>query len=345
MDWETYSREFTEAAKKHGYHESYVKRCLSYAHRLASQHLPIIYSADHLAALVGYEKDYLRFVAYSPTRFYREYPISKKSGGQRLISEPLPNLMAIQRWVLDNVLYRIEPSDYAKAYVHGRSIKDNARFHRKQEKVLCLDIEAFFPSLSSKKVRKLFDRCGYSKQVSYYLTALTSLHGGLPQGAPTSPALSNILLKPIDKWISEYCIERHIRYTRYADDLTFSGTFSEGDLIAHVRKVLSRLHLNLKEEKTRLMERHQRQEVTGIVVNEKMQLPRETRRELRQATYYVKKYGLENHVLKRQEMRANYLNHLLGLANFALFVNPNDRDAETAIAVLRTVKSQMSVNS
>jgi len=337
MDWENYSLRFTEAAKDKGFDKEYIDRCLSYASRLSERGLPVIYSLEHLSHLVGTDANYLHSVAYLQERYYRDFNIQKKSGGSRQISEPLPNLKSVQRWILDNILYRLSPSPYAKGFVPGKSIKENARFHRKQEMLLCLDAKNFFPSISTAKVNRFFLNCGYSKKLSYFLTRICTLNGGLPQGAPTSPALSNLIFAPIDNRIAAYCSERKIRYTRYADDLTFSGSFAVGRLINEVRKYLSELHLTLNESKTRLMRRHERQEVTGVVVNEKLQATRSLRRSIRQACYYIKRFGIDAHLAAIKERRANYKYHLIGQATFVRFLNPRDRDATEAIKILCTV--------
>ncbi len=335
MDFQTYCKNFRFEAEKAGYDHAYIARCLEYASNIHKNDLPIIYSLKHLSLLVGIDESYIRSVGYLQERYYRTFKIPKRSGGDREISEPLPNLKSIQRWILDEVLNKVEPSQYAKAYVQNRSIKDNARFHRYQKQVLTVDIQNFFPSLSTKLVKQFFSSCGYSKRLTYYLTRICTLSGGLPQGAPTSPALSNIFLREFDEAIAEYCKELAIRYTRYADDLTFSGAFEVNPLITLVKKELKKLDLKVNNSKTRLMYGHQRQEVTGIVVNKKLQVPRNVRRELRQVIYYISQYGLENHLLKIGETRANYLAHIFGICDFILFVNPSDRDALEGKKILK----------
>lgn len=335
MDWDKYSENFVAVAKQNDFDEDYIKRCLEYAKRLVERKLPIVYSYEHLSQLVGIRENYIRSVAYSQEHYYRNFTIPKKNGSLRQISEPLPNLKIIQRWILDNILYQIEPSPYAKGFVPRRSIKENARFHRKQEMVLCLDIENFFSSISSAKVRQFFLSCGYSNNLTYYLTRLCTLNGGLPQGAPTSPTLSNLIFASLDNKISKYCLDNKIRYSRYADDLTFSGSFVAGTLINNVKRHLDELKLTIKAEKTRLMRRHERQEVTSVVVNEKLQATRKLRRDLRQAVYYIEQFGLNAHLDKIKERRANYTKHLMGQATFILFLNPSDKDARSALEILR----------
>ncbi|WP_081368087.1 reverse transcriptase family protein [Janthinobacterium lividum] len=344
MNWENYATSFENAALSNNFDASYVKRCLAYGKVLFDKSLPIIYSLDHLANLVGYDSEFIVAVSFRQNGYYRNFFIPKKSGDYREISEPLPSLKIIQRWITENILYRISASRFAKAFVPTRSIKDNARFHKNQKLVLTVDIKDFFLSLSSKLVYKFFLGCGYSKRVSYFLTRLTTLNGSLPQGAPSSPYLSNLLFSESDEEISTFSRSEAIRYTRYADDLTFSGDFSPCKIITRVRRVLGKLDLRINEKKTRVMKPHQRQIVTGIVVNNKLQAVREIRRNLRQNIHYIEKFGFEYHVARIREHRANYQFHLMGQANFILFINPRDKDAIFALEVLRK-NLQHSANS
>jgi RNA-directed DNA polymerase len=148
----------------------------------------------------------------------------------------------------------------------------------------------------------------------------------LPQGAPTSPCLSNIFFKQADDLISSYCNIRKIRYTRYADDLTFSGDFDEKDLQKRVTKIITPFNLKLNEEKSKLMTPNMRQTVTGIVVNTKSQVVFHKRNDIRKSLYYINKFGLENHIKHEEIKQANYLEHLLGKVNFVLQINPHDNE-------------------
>lgn len=335
MKWETYKQNFQEAASNAGFTIEEINRCLDYAFKLFEKKLPVIYDQQHLSHLVGYHYEYLITASNSPHLFYRTFAIPKKSGGERRISEPLPSLKEIQNWILTEILYKCSISRYTKAYVKRRSIKENARFHKNQNLVLTIDIEDFFGSLKYKKVFIFFRNLGYSKSVSTLLANLCCLNGSLPQGAPTSPALSNLLTIQIDKRISGFTRKRKIRYTRYADDLTFSGDFAPGMIIKFVRKVLTDEDLRINEQKIRVRKPHQRQEVTGIVVNEKLQIPREVKRKVRQAVFYIEKYGLNSHLQKIENNRANYIRHLLGITNHIIFINPHDEEAKKYRDILR----------
>ncbi len=334
INWKKYKTEFRRIAYKNGYDKEYVKRCLTYAEKLYEKGFPIIYEQEHLAKLVGYSNEYLRRASNYQICFYREFSIPKKRGGFRKIDEPLPSLKEIQRWILDNILNKCKTSIYAKAYIKKRSIRSNARFHRKQEKVLSLDFKDFFPSLKASRVYTFFYKLGYCKSVVTMLTELCTLKKALPQGAPTSPALSNLLCINLDNRFGGYAKKNNIRYTRYADDITFSGNFDTGSIIHFVKNVLSDEDLLLNEEKTRLMLPHQRQEVTGIVVNEELQAPRSLRRELRKNIYYIEKFGLDSHMDYTKITKEYYASYLKGKALFVLFVNPYDKDAKKALSVL-----------
>jgi RNA-directed DNA polymerase len=335
MPWHEYETRFRAEAKRTHYPNESLEECLAYAKPLYTRGFPVIYNLDHLSGLVAYDTDYILGCSYAPERFYRQFVVRKRSGGQREINEPLPSLKQIQRWILDRILYAEPVSKYAKGFVPKRSIKENARFHRKQPYLLSLDIKDFFPSIKRPRVFGIFRAFGYSQEVANILARLCTREECLPQGAPTSPALSNLFARRLDRKLGGLAKKIKARYTRYADDLTFSGSFSPGKVIKVVREVLAEEKLSLNEAKTRLMEPHQRQEVTGIVVNQRLRAARDLRRGLRQAIYYIETYGLGSHLEHIREVRGRYIYHLLGLATFILYVDPEDSDALHATEVLR----------
>ncbi|MBI9110127.1 retron St85 family RNA-directed DNA polymerase [Maridesulfovibrio ferrireducens] len=333
--WKKYSQAFAKKGKKEGHSKEYIHTCLNYAEQLYKRSAPIIFDPVHFSLLVGYSPKYIMAVTNSPDNFYRQFSISKKNGGSRNITEPLPSLKEIQHWILTNILNNIPVSKYAKAYISKESIKSNARFHRKQPTVLCLDIKDFFGSIHGGIIFNLFRTIGYRSSIASLLTNLCIYDDALPQGAPTSPALSNIIMKGFDQRAAGFCKKREIRYTRYADDLTFSGTFFPKEIIRFITSALSDLKMDLNPTKTRILGQGQQQRVTGIVVNEKMQVPRKTRRNLRQSIFYIKKYGISSHQNHEKIYKSNYVRHLLGIANHILFINPKDADALNALSVLK----------
>lgn len=326
MEWADYKEAFIREASAKNKSKEYINSCLLYAKKLFENGVPIIYNLDHFSRLVGYQKKYVKAACCSSPDFYRCFTIKKKNGKERKISEPLPSLKEIQKWILNNILDKVDISKYAKAYAKGKSVKDNAKFHRNQKIVLSLDITDFFDNIHTKTIFDVFRSLGYSRKLSWQLAYLCCLNGSLPQGAPTSAALSNIILKEFDENIGEYTFARGIRYTRYADDMTFSGDFDVSEMIRTVVDNLKPYHLCLNRDKTRTRKPGQRQEVTGIVVNEKIQTSKSFRKEIRQEIYYIKKYGLDSHLDHLEIKKNHYLEHLIGKINYVLFINPKDEE-------------------
>lgn len=328
MEWKDYEASYTVEAELNGMSIEHIEKNLKYAKKLFDNNVPIIYDQYHFSYLVGISYEYIFKITNSSKSGYRKFNIQKKNGGIRTINEPLPNLKVIQKWILEKILERVSVSPYAKAYKKTLSIKDNVRFHRNQKKVLRLDITDFFGHLRQRKVLSIFLNLGYSLELSVMLAKLCTLHHKLPQGAPTSAYLSNLLMVGFDKEISLYCSKKKIRYTRYADDMTFSGDFNEYKLISKVKNTLGWLGLYLNKDKTHLMRQHDRQLVTGITVNEKIQVQRNVRRTLRKEIYFIEKYGIESHLefLKLKIDSDLYLKSLLGKLGYCVFINPKDEE-------------------
>ena len=328
LSFNDYKRKFTTLAINEGFEQQYIERCLKYAECLNNKCLPIIYDTEHFALLVGYAQEYIRAVAQYAKAFYWSYKIKKINGGERIISEPLPNLKDIQFWILKHILYKIKVSPYAKAYIPGKSIKENVRFHRRQKIVLAMDLTDFFGSIKQESISNIFLEMGYTKMLSDLFAKLCCLDGKLPQGAPTSPYLSNIFMASFDDEVSNYCRQdgRCIRYTRYADDLTFSGDFIYSDLISFIREQAAKFNLRINERKTKVMYHNQPQIVTGIGVNDIIQVPKKLRRQIRLQMHFIQKYGIESHLQKVGNERKNFINHLLGQVNFVLSITPNNQE-------------------
>lgn len=326
MDFEQYKTEFSKLASSSGYTEQNIQRCLNYAHPIIEKKLPVIYNSSNLSNLVGYKKEYLKKAVRFPSSFYRDFEILKRNGSRRKISEPLPSLKEIQIWILENILSQIPISPYAKAYRQNVTLIENLKFHKNQPKVFTVDLKNFFTSIQQDSIEKIFLEMGYSKLISNLLSKLCTKDNCLPQGAPTSPYLSNIFFKNLDIEISEHCNIHKIRYTRYADDLSFSGDFDEKALLIFITERINRAGLSVNREKIKLMKRNSRQTVTGIVVNDKAQVVFHKRNKIRQDMFYIKKFGLKSHMEHIKIKQNNYLEHLLGKINFILHINPNDKE-------------------
>ena len=352
MNFESYKKQFIEKAEKHSYSEDIIQKCLSYSYSLNQKNLPIIYNSYHLSALIGYSHSYLTRASISTCFFYRKFNIPKKNGNHREILEPLPSLKQIQYFILENILYTQKSSRFCKSYIPKIKFKSYLKYHSNKKELLSLDIEDFFPSIKYKLVYDLFrEKLGYTKDVSEYLTLLCTYHpfskkGNynklnryLPQGAPTSPYLTNLILKEFDNTIANFCSDNNINYTRYADDMIFSGTNIEKEkLISAIENELNKLGLKLNKNKTNFYKQNKQQIISGVVINNKIQLPKNDRNDIRKVMFFIKKYGLEDHMKAINETRAYYLNHLLGRIQYGLDLNPNDNELKQYKEYLHSLK-------
>ena len=324
INWTSYSKRFKAEAKNLGFDSVYIQEALSYAKNLHDKGLPIIYDQEHLAKLIGIDSMYFHSMSNDPTGFYRTFYIKKRNGKKRRIDEPLPDLKSIQQWVLTKILYKLPANKFIKSYIPGSSIKDNARLHRGQKAVMTIDLRNYFASIKIERIIWFYRTLGYCDAVAVMLANLCCLNKSLPQGAPTSPYLSNLITSAMDEKLSSFAREKKIRYTRYADDIVFSGFIRPGRILNRVRYYAKLEGLRVNDSKTKIMTKNNRQQVTGIVVNEKLQTPRSYRNEIRKEIYYINKYGLDSHLNFIGETRCRYLSHLLGKINYVRFVNPKD---------------------
>lgn len=272
-------------------------------------------------------------VSNSLGRHYRSVQLPKKGGGCRTLSVPDEVLKSIQRRIADVLLVHTPISRYASAYRYGGSPLRNARPHVGKPLVLKLDILHFFDSIRYSAVKEAaFPQEIYAEPIRILLAMLCYYKDALPQGAPSSPAITNILLYGFDETVGCWCRGRSISYTRYCDDMTFSGDFDVGEVIRFVRGELTKMGFLLNEQKTRIQHSSQRQTVTGIVVNEKPGIPADYRRALRQELYFCRKFGIAEHLCRRglDIPEHIYAEQLFGRVNYVLQVSPQDKSMQQA---------------
>ena len=215
-------------------------------------------------------------------KHYHTAQIPKRNGSVRRLLVPDALLNTIQKNLLHHVLDGLSVSVYATAYKKKTTVLDNALSHVGQEQVMKLDIENFFENITFPLVyQSAFPAIYFPPAVRRILAELCCYEDYLPQGAPTSPTVSNLVMKSFDNYMGAWCEERGIHYTRYSDDMTFSGVFDEVELKNKVKNYLLTMGFVLNEKKTKLLGKHTRQTVTGIVVNEKADVGRAYKREVR----------------------------------------------------------------
>jgi hypothetical protein len=249
---------------------------------------PTRFGLEELARRTGLSVDELR--AAQPT--YRRVQVPKRSGGTRDLLVPDPATKALQRRLLQRVLARIPAHQAAHGFERRCSIVTNAAPHTGRAVVVRMDVIDFFGSTSVRRVRRLFRVLGWDAETAELLTRLTTSDGGLPTGAPTSPRLANLVNVLLDARLAALAEALGAGYTRYADDLTFSFERDDhaalADLLGATRRIARahgyELHV---ERKLQIRRRHHRQTVTGLVVNERVALPRQRRRWLRAVEHHL----------------------------------------------------------
>ncbi len=262
--------------------------------------------------------NYLEIRALEPV--YKTFPIPKRSGGQRTIESPDDKLKQIQRTILRKLLARLKAHPNVTGFERGHSIVTNANVHVGAEVVIRLDIKDFFGRTSAGRVLDFFRSIGWNQEAAELVTKLTTNNNHLPQGAPTSPRLANLVNYLMDVRLARLAEKIGAVYTRYADDITFSipkaSTQTSGVFSAQNPKTLEKLPVAKTAEnysryavalairttkliladygyklhhkrKLHIRRNHQRQMVTGLVVNEKVNLPRLTRRRLRAVEHHL----------------------------------------------------------
>ena len=260
---------------------------------------------------------------------YKIFKIRKRNGKFRTIYEPNYILKNIQRNILNNILNNKSISKYAKAYKKGIFLKDNAIDHLNKNIILKLDIKNFFESINFIDIyNNCFQIEYFPKEIGMLLTHLCTYNNYLPQGSPTSSYISNLVMKEFDETIGEFCDKNNISYTRYSDDLTFSGNFNPSIIINKIRKHLLKLGFEINNEKIHIIKKGNRQTVTGIVVNKKLQVSCNFRKEIRKQIYYIKKYGIKSHLefTNNNIFEIKYLNSLYGKINYVLQINKSDKE-------------------
>ncbi len=264
---------------------------------------------------------------------YRSTKVRKRDGSMRQLYEPDPLLKWIQRNILHHVLEQLPVSSYATAYRKGSGIKANADLHKGKEVVLKLDIKNFFDHVMFHMVfQHAFPSIYFPDSVRGLLTHLCCRRECLPQGAPASAYISNLVLKPFDEYMGPWCQEQGITYSRYCDDITCSGSFNPYPVIRKITAFLQAMGFCLNERKTRIMKQSQSQIVTGIVVNDTIQVPGTYRDEVRKELYYCRKYGVISHLaftggetyLSGPAGTQKYLRSLLGRIRYILHINHDD---------------------
>lgn len=313
--------------------------------RLRQSGLPVLATPADVSGALELSIPRLRWLAFhtlAATRVhYVSFTVPKRSGGLRRLAAPHRDLARCQRWIFVNILQVLRPHGAAHGFVAGRGTVSNATPHAGRHVVLNLDLKDFFPSITYPRVQGWFAALGYSPAAATILALLCTecprreveyagerLHvacgpRSLPQGACTSPAISNLVAFQLDCRLAGLAAKLGWTYTRYADDLTFSAAGSATDqtayLLARVRHIAAAEGFAVHEGKTRVQRPHQAQTVTGVVVNQRPAAPRELVRRLRAILHRAQSQGL---AAQNREGRADYAAWLRGMIAYVQMLNP-----------------------
>ena len=297
----------------------------------------IAWCANLLSVEVSVLEDIFRKDVYY---MYDQWRIKKRSGGYRGIARPHKQLMTIQKTICNRVLLPVNIHPAATGFRKGMSIIDNAKQHLGKEEVFKTDIVNFFYSIRQEDVEKIFEQIGYPVTISKVLAELCCLNNVLPQGAPTSPALSNIYSYQMDKKLTALSYQLGLIYTRYADDLTFSGNnINPGFVLPAVKKIVNEEGFAVKRKKTRFIGRKKRKIITGISVSsgKKLTIPKAKKREIRKNVYFILTKGLAEHQKYIQSTDPIYLKRLICYLSFWKMVEPENKYVTDSIIALKKI--------
>lgn len=231
--------------------------------------LPLFEDAAGFAKESNFDEKSISRLTIRNNRFYKETRIPKKSGGYRTIHQPNRELKAMQAWILRNILQLLEPSEYATAFRKGAGIAQNVYPHSTNRFFMSVDVENFFPSIKSDKVFNIFKTIGYNPTASWLLTRICTYEDAIPQGAVTSPHISNLICSRLDRRLGGLTKKRNIIFTRYCDDMTFSARnpYTLMKSFKIVKKIIESEGFNLNHQKTRFTGPYRQTRITGLIKN------------------------------------------------------------------------------
>jgi RNA-directed DNA polymerase len=331
-----------------------LERAVANASLVERQGLASVLTLKHLAWQSGASYIYLRRIIQRSEDPYREILRRRRNGAvMRTISAPDPPLMSVQRWILKNIVRHMSVHPSSCAYMPGDSIARCATLHLGAAWLIKMDVHDFFHSIDERQIFSVFRDVGYGNLISLELARVctraalgprldlnsipiytvssyrTPRLGVLPQGAPTSGPLANVVMNECDRNLNDLGREYGLTYTRYADDVVFSsgGTFSHqraSELVKRVGVVFKQHGLSPHEAKTRVSPPGSRHVVLGLLLDdEAVRLPRETRQRIRDHIRGVRKFGLADHSRHRGFVSMfGFVNHVNGLIAFAKDVEP-----------------------
>ncbi|MFC3614534.1 reverse transcriptase family protein [Lutimaribacter marinistellae] len=331
--WQSYFKDI-------GLRDDLIEAYLPFIKQCLTQEIPPIFERNHLSLLVGRSNDDLMAMAFGTQSFYREFRLKKRSGGYRKIRAPYPSLLEVQQWINDYILKSANLPNCATGFREGYSIIDNAKMHCGRDELLKVDVKDFFPTINFSRVIKVFLNFGYPSDVSFILSRLCTLNGELPQGAASSPMLSNIICNDMDRRMVKLCKSHRLRYTRYADDIAISGKNIPKGVARLFFEIIESEGFGINEKKIRFLKKGERKIVTGLdITTGSPRVTRKFRRDIQRDVYFVWSAGLSSHVARRRIFAPNYVDHLEGRVQFWASVEPENRQMQRTLDRIRIIRA------
>lgn len=318
--------------------EDFIEGLKLYVDKLEQLELPVIFSLLHWAKLMGMEVSDLKNVLDNREEYYNHFRIPKKNGGYRYISAPSRELRTVQQWIKVNILDKIKHGGHLTSYQAGKSILDNAKQHVGHELIVKFDLKNFFESITQDRVYGIFKFLGYNSSLSIELARACCIdvpqrigrkytrnsYACLPQGSAASPGLSNIAAAMLDLRLIRYANKRNLNYTRYADDITFSGNLRDKPVLITVKNIVESEKFCLNIRKTWYVPSSGKQLVTGLNVNTRPSIPKAKRREIHTHLHNCIKVGPFENLRRLGYFKLNYREWLLGNIVYIQMVHPEE---------------------
>lgn len=286
----------------------------SYAQKLHVQNLPVIFNLYHLSKYIKTDYMFLHNLVSNPmTKHYSSFLIKKKfTLRKRKIYVPSIDLLQVQKWINFTILHKVNISANSTAYSTGNSNIKNAKKHLGSQVLIKADIANFFESITEKHVYKIFKNLGYTKYLSFCFTKICTVCEKnklcfLPQGAPTSPLLANIVCKNMDAKLELLAQKYNLTYTRYSDDLAFSSkdkNLNFKSILEEIKSIIKSFNFKPHKRKTRVIMPSQRKIITGILLDscgQKISVTKDYFLKTKTELYCMQKFGFINHCKKTSQ--------------------------------------------
>ena len=306
---------------------------------MQKKNILVISDTKHLSSILDIEMSILNRMIFGTKSFYRTFEIPKRNKNSvRIINAPYPSLLKVQQWILKNILEDIHIDDSAHAYIKNKSILTNVTPHLKNKALLKIDLKDFFPNIDKRRIVSIFLNLGYTQNVSFALASLCTLNNSLPQGAPTSPTLSNIIAYRLDRRLSSLCKKSDMVYTRYADDMVITSNHISLKTKDFIISIIEDCNFVVNKDKTYLSIDSNKRIITGISIQDgTTKIPRKLKRKIKQEMYYLNKYGYSSHINKRKITNNFYLEKIRGQILFWNFVEADSDIAKKMLADINQI--------